>query len=309
MFSRSWVAVIICVCAVAAAHAADEEKKLRPYDGSHGYALFAGTTSPDGAWALAFGTVEQTAEELGKLKEWPADLGIDGEKMSFDNFLVDLKQKRVVASLPEGFDYFNGHGWHKNRGTIYVAWTPDSHHALAICEERWDDSGIVWLDPVARKFPSVKEPMEKAYAAWLKAHEKKKPRIGEMQFSSPVALGPDVVVVDAISQIPKEEADTYEYRLKIRFTPAGKGKDGAVRCEILAGHKEPEQSEPEQINDVAVMEKYLKKLRAKLPPKDRAALDKEQDQWVAWSDKEPADAQSELISQRTALLRARLEFP
>ena len=78
---------------------------------------------------------------------------------------------------------------------------------------------------------------------------------------------------------------------------------------ILAAHKELEQSEPVRLDDVDVNDKLYKKLRAKLPPKARPALDKEQDAWVTWSDAQPDDAQEMLITQRSALLRARAEFP
>jgi len=280
------------------------EPKFRPYDGSNGYALFPGSLSPDGAYALAFGTPELKPEELAALKEWPADLGIDGDKMGFDDFLVDLKQKRVLGVLPD-FDYFDGRGWHKNRGYLDIAWAADSRHAIAICGQRWDDSGIVWIDPVARKFSKLKESLEKAYGAYLRAHEKKF-KAGEMMFSDPAVLGPDVVALDAVSEIPKEEAGTYEYHLKVQLKP---GQDGAPQCEILAAHKEVEQREPVRLDDVDVNDKLYKKLRAKLPAKARVALDKEQDAWVTWSDAQPDEAQERLITERSALLRARLEFP
>ena len=303
MFRGLLAFVCLSVAALAVVRGAEPEK-FRPYDGSNGYALFPGSLSPDGAYALAFGSAELKPDELAKLAEWPADLGIDGGKMSFDDFLVDLKQKRVLAALPD-FDYFDGHGWHKNRGGLMVAWSRDSSRALAICEQRWDDAGILWIDPAARKFSSLKEPLEKAYAAYLRAHEKKY-TAGEMMFSNPAVLGPDVVVLDALLEIPKkEEAGTYEYRLKVRLMP---GKGGTMQCEILAAHKEQEQRGPVRLDDVDFNDKLYKKLRAKLPAKARTALDKEQDQWVTWSDAQPDEAQEMLITQRSALLRARAEF-
>ena len=305
MFSRLWVAVVVTFCALAAVRGAEPEKpKLRPYDGSQGYWLFPGSISPDGAYALAFGSAGLKPEELAKLKEWPADLELDPLKMGFDDFLVDMKQRRVVGVLPD-FDDFEWHDWHKNRGGLFVAWTPDCRHGLAICVGRWEDDAIVWMDAAAGKFPSVKDPLEKAYAAWLRAHEKKV-EIGSMLFVDPAASGPDVVVLDAYSEIPKSESTARSYRLKVRFTP---GKDGAVQCQILAGHKLNEAIEPVRLDDVDVNDKLYKKLRAKLPARARAALDREQDQWVTWSDAQPDEAQSMLISQRSALLRARAEFP
>jgi hypothetical protein len=297
--------VCLSVAMLAAVRGAEPEKpKLRPYDGSQGYWLFPGSLSPDGAYALACGTAGLKREELGKLAPWPADLELDPPKMSFEDFLIDMKQRRVVGVLPD-FDEFEWHDWHKNRGGLFVAWTPDCRHGLAICEDRWEDSGIVWMDAAAGKFTSVKEPLEKAYAALLRAHEKKAP-IGSMLFLNPAAPSPDVVVMDAYSEIPKEESTERFYRLKVRFTP---GKDGTMQCQILAGHKQKDATDPAGLDDVDFNDKLYKKLRAKLPARARAALDKEQDAWVTWSDAQSDDAQSMLILQRSALLRARAEFP
>ena len=69
--------------------------------------------------------------------------------------------------------------------------------------------------------------------------------------------------------------------MKVRFTG---GKGGAVRCEVLAGHKVSAGTKEEQLDDVDVNDRLYKKLRAKLPPKARAALDKDQDEWITWSD-------------------------
>ena len=150
---------------------------------------------------------------------------------------MDVKQKKVLGVLPD-FDYFNGHGWHKNRGYLDVAWALDSRHAIAICGQRWDDSGILWIDPAARTFSKRQGPAGKRLAVCLPARprEEEMPEAGEMMFSNPAVLGPNVVVLDALSEIPKEEVDgTYDYHLKVRFTP---GKDGAVQCQILAAHKD-----------------------------------------------------------------------
>lgn len=304
MFRNLQVAVLLSLSAFTIGRAADEEK-LRPYDGSKGYSVFAGTTSPDGAWALAFAPTGLKAEELAGLKEWPADLEIRGGEVEFDNFLFDLRAKRLAGVLPD-FDYFDGHGYRKNRGELYVAWTPDSRHALAICEERWDDAAIVWLDAVTGKFPSVKVPMEKAYGAWLRAHEKH-PVVADMQFHDPVAVGADVVVVDGWSQVPKAE-DYAHYRLKMRFTP---GKGDAVKCEILAGMHVSEKEEREQssLEQEETLQAIYDRLRAKLSPKAREALKQEQLAWLKMREALPKTERESATAHRAALLRARVDFP
>jgi hypothetical protein len=230
---------------------------------------------------------------------------IQGGDMQFDNFLFDLRGKRLAGMLPD-FDYFNGHGYRKNRSDLYVAWTPDSRHALAICEERWDDAAIAWIDPVAGKFPSVKEQMEKAYGAWLRAHEKH-PVVSDMQFHDPVALGSDVVVVDGWSQVPKEEPYAH-YRLKMRFTP---GKGDAVKCEILAGMRVSEQEDRNQssLDQEEALQAIYDRLRAKLTPKAREALKQEQLAWLKVREALPKTEQPGATAQRSALLRARVAFP
>jgi hypothetical protein len=306
MFSQLQIVVfVVSLCVVAVGRATEEEQKLRAYDGSTGYSLFAGTASPDGAWALAFAPTALKPEELKGLKEWPADMEIRGGDMEFDNFLFDVRRKRLAGILPD-FDYFDGHGWRKNRSDLYVAWTPDSRHALAICEERWDDAAIAWIDPVAGKFPSVKEQMEKAYGAWLRAHEKH-PVVADMQFRDPVALGPDVVVVDGWSQVPKDEPYAH-YRLKMRFTP---GKGDAVKCEILGGVRVPEEEYRNQssLDQEGALQVIYDRLRAKLSPKAREALKQEQLAWLKTREALPKPERAGATAHRAALLRARMDFP
>lgn len=281
--------------------AADPEDKLRPYDGSQGYFVFPGTTSPDGAWAVVFASSGLKPEEQAALKEWPADLRLDGD--DFDNYLLDLRKKRLAGALP-AFDYFNGHGWHKNRASLYVAWAPDSRHALAISEERWDDAAIVWLDATAQKFPSVKEPMERAYGAWLRAHEKH-PIVAAMTFQNPVALGADVVAVEAWSQLPKAE-DYAHWRLKMRFTP---GKEDSVRCEIVAGVRVPKNEEVLNLEQEESLQVIYDRLRAKLSGKARETLKQEQLAWLKVREALPEEEQDKATAYRAALLRARVDFP
>jgi hypothetical protein len=176
MRSRLRAACLLALAAIALSHAGDP--KLRPYDGSKGFAVMPGTISPNGEYAIAYGSANLAPSEQAQLKEWPADLE---------------------------------------------------------------------LNP--------------------------------------------------------------EYRLKVKLG-TGRGTDGVfspMRM-IVAGHKQTEQSEPERLDDPDVNEKLYKKLSAKLPPKARPALQKEQEQWVAWVNQQPEEAQAMIIIQRSSLVRARAEF-
>jgi uncharacterized protein YecT (DUF1311 family) len=286
----------------AGARAADAEPERRKWDGAPGYSVFGETISPNGAYVLAWGSPGLAAEDQAKLKEWAPDLGIMEDGPEFDNFLLDARKGKVLATVP-GFAFFSGHGYRKNHRELYVAWTPDSRGALAVYEGRWDDEEIFWMDPVAKTFVSVKDEMNKAYGRLLKAKEKHA-RPADVQFQYPVALGNNEVVVDAWSQIPKEDDPVYSYRLKFRFTP---GKGGKVRCELVDGHRTPADM-PGRLEEEATLTALFQRLKAKVPAKARAALEREQDAWKKWRDAQPENARERLTAQRGALLHARAEW-
>lgn len=292
----------VLICSVSISRAADPEPPERKWDGSPGFSRFPGTLSPDSAYEYIWLPSSVKPEERASLKEWPADLVITSELDSFDNFLYDAAHHRLLTQLPE-FDFYEGHGYRKNRGELYVAWAPDSRSGLVICEERWDDLGILWVEPAANKVHSVKDAMEKAYGKVLLTREKD--RNTAMQFSEPAILPGGILVVDGNAGHEKE-GPYYTYRLTFRVHVA-KGK---AQLELIKARKitDKEQREHEGGSDYDPdLNRFYGKLRARLDDKGKAALKKEEETWLQWRDAQPKEFQEKLTMRRAVELRARLE--
>lgn len=251
------------------------------------------------AWAPA----GLAAEKLAELPEWAPDLDINSEKTDVENFLYDLTRKRVVLKLP-GLDYFEGQGWHKNRGELYVAWTADSRSALVICEERWDDETILWVDAAQARVFELKEPLEKAYLEVLRRRERENGEVN-LQFSEPAILPGGLLVLDGNAGHMKE-GPYYHYRLVFRVSwPAGGQNPG---LEMVKAWKIPESEELNSgIDYDPELNRSYNRLRAKLDDKAKAALKQEQLAWLKFRDAQPEDARDEITARRAVELRAMVE--
>ena len=269
-----------------------------------GYCRFPGTISPDGAYELAWAPVGLGAEERAALQEWPRDLDVNSDMVGVANFLFDAVHGHLLTELPD-FSYFSGQGgWHKNRGELDVGWSPDSRHAIAISRERWDDEGIAWIDAPANKVTSIKEPLEKAYGLVLHQRYKEKPENVNMLFSEPVILANGQVVVDAYGGHMKDGPD-YQYRLTCHIAIA-EGK--APRIEVLKARKIPDSEEHNTgVDYEPELNLYYNRLRAKLDEKGKAALKKEEQDWLKFREAQPEDGRNQLTERRAAELRARVE--
>ncbi|HEY3901050.1 MAG TPA: lysozyme inhibitor LprI family protein [Chthoniobacter sp.] len=266
-----------------------------------GYCRFPGTISPDGAYAFAWAPDGLTAEETAVLKEWPHDLDLSSDDGDVDNFLFDVVHKRLLAQLP-GFDFFVGQGWRKNRGELYVGWSPDSRHAVAISQERWDDDGIAWIDARANKVTSIKEALLKAFGSILRQRHKEKPDTVNMQFSDPVILANGQLVIDGNGGHMKE-GPYYDYRLTCRVMLA-EGKP--PRVEVLKARMVSDERST-GVDYEPDLNLYYNRLRAKLDEKGKAALKKEEQDWLKFRDAQPEEAREQLTERRAVELRARCE--
>ena len=273
----------------------------RAWDGRPGFCRISGTVSPDGRYVFIWAPAGLSPEVRATLPEWASDLEINCDKTEFDDFLYDTTRRRVAADLSE-FDYFEGQGWRKNRGALHVAWTADSRNALAIFEERWDDQGIVWIDPASGHVTDLKDVMEKAYLSGLR--QRKKVTGGEMiQFSEPAILPGNILAVDGNSGHMKE-GPYYHLRLTLRLTFAGE----RPHLELLKAREIPESEERTTGMDYDPdLNSSYKRLRSRLDENGRAALKKEEEAWIRFRDSQPADARDQLTERRASELRARAE--
>ena len=283
--------------------ASGADSPLRPWDGKPGFCRIPGTISPDGRYVVVWMPAGLSPEARTALPEWAADLEINSEKTGFEDFLYDNVHKRAAADLSK-FDYFDGQGWHKNRGDLWVAWTDDSRNVLAIFEERWDDQGIVWIDPESGRITDLQDVMEKACQRVLRKREKETSDAA-IQFTEPAILPGNILVVDAHSGFMKE-GPYYHHRLTFRLSFTGE----RPHLELLKARKIPGE-EPENPSTRAdydpELNAYYKRLKARLDENGRAALKKEEEDWIRFRDSQPADARDQLTQRRAVELRARAE--
>lgn len=263
-----------------------------------GFCRFAGTISPDSAYEFIWAPTNLPPEARAELKEWSAETKIDFDAASFnfDSYLYDNTRHRVLAQLPD-FSHFDGMGMRKNRGEFHVAWAPDSRSAIAICEERWDDAAIVWVEPAENRVTSLKDALEKAYAHVLLTKEKDRGSV--MQFTDPALLPGGILVIEARAGHEKE-GPYFNHRLTFRISNV-KGK---IHGELLKARRIEGEHNAEYDPDLNL---YYGKLRDRLDEKGRAALKQEEKAWLAWRDKQPEDAREKLTERRAVELRARFE--
>jgi len=298
--ARRFAVVFVPLCFVLLAGegvvvGADDSR--RPWDGQPGFCRISGTTSPEGRYVFIWEPAGLSPEIRATLTEWAPDLDINCEKTSFEDFLYDNTRRRVVADLSQ-FDYFEGQGWRKNRGELYVAWTDDSRKVLAVFQERWDDQGIVWIDPATGRITDLKDVMEEAYLRGLR--QRGKETGGEMiQFSEPAILPGNILVVDGNSGHMKE-GPYLRYRLTLRLTFTG----DRPHLELLKVRKCEDRSTMDYDPDLNA---FYKRLRARLDENGRAALKKEEEEWIRFRDSQPANARDQLTQRRAVELRARVE--
>ena len=302
--SRRFSAVFVALCFILLAGegvvvGADDSR--RAWDGKPGFCRISGTVSPDGRYVFIWEPAGLSPEVRATLPEWASDLDINCDKTEIDDFLYDTTRRRVAADLSQ-FDYFEGQGLRKNHGALHVAWTADSRNALFIFEERWDDQGIVWIDSSSGRVIDLGDVLEKAYLRVLRQREKESSGVA-IQFSEPAILPGNIVVVDGNAGHMKE-GPYYHHRLTLRLSFTGE----RPHLELLKARKIPESEERTTGMDYDPdLNAFYKRLRSRLDENGRAALKKEEEDWIRFRDSQPADARDQLTQRRAVELRARAE--
>ena len=302
--SHSLKLTVFLFLAITAGHvcAAEEEAPRRPWDGKPGFCRFPGTISPDGSHLFVWAPDDLSAEDLAKLPEWPRDQDINSDQTDVANYLYDTVHKRIVAKLP-GLDFFAGQGCRKNRGAFHVAWTADSRSALIICEQRWDDEGILWVDAQSGRTTDLKYAMEQALIRVLNKREKDETGEVNIQFNEPAILPGNRIVVDGNAGHFKE-GPYYHYRLTLRLSLSGdKPSLETVKTRMISEEEERTTSGDYDSD----LNTYYTRLRSELDEKGRAALTKEELEWIKFRDAQPEVAREQLTERRAMELRASVE--
>jgi len=265
--------------------------------GEPGFRRFPDTISPDGNYVFAWGWgMEEHPEQL---QEWPPKQDTAGDSNA--NYLVDAVQGKVLAVIPERDHFLTSEGRWKQFSGLGVAWAEDSQTALAIYEDRWNDSAILWVHPKMLSFLDVLGPLDKAYRGLLAKNEKLK-EAGEISFSRPALLPGGILVIDGRAK-PKVNDDR-EYRYRLKFVLPANGDK--TKCKLVNGRKIRKHDDD---NDDAVeneLNDAYQKLKAKLSGADFEALKEKQFRWL--KQRETIEGDRIYFTQlRTSYLRARAE--
>jgi hypothetical protein len=265
--------------------------------GEPGFRRFADTISPDGNYVLAWGW--GMAEQPEQLQEWAPGQDTLGDSVT--NYLVDSVRGRVLTIIPERDHFRTSDGHSKGFSGLAVAWSEDSQHALAIYEDRWSDSAILWVRPRTRTFINVLAPLVQAYRDLLAQKEKLK-EAGEIGFSRPALLPGGILVINARARPRVNQTRDYCFRLKFLITTEGE----KAKCRLVSGRKIPS---PDDDNDDAVekeLNEAYQKLKAGLSETNRVTLKERQLQWLKQREALGEGVDPILFTQlRTSYLRAR----
>jgi hypothetical protein len=264
------------ILAASLAAAAVSLTGVSPAGADARFKSFPETISPDGAYILAWGATQEPAGNTEALTEAPyEDEAFDqaNREKNISNYLVNVATHKVVATIP-GFEYWAGPTWHKNRGGLEIAWSPNAQGGLAIFDGRWGSEGVAWIEPRTHKVVDAQKQLEKAFFQMLRKTEPTF-KHGDVLFQEAAIPRPGLLMVKASATIPKER-DTASYLMRFKIT----GEGANVQFRLLGSRKLPEESEPEDSDKEVELNKVYNQVRAKLPQKQREALRDEQARWL-----------------------------
>jgi hypothetical protein len=232
--------------------------------------------SPNGAYAIAWGD--------DKTEGIPTEVPFDDEKwdeqmaedLNISNYLFSTQSHRILATIPE-FDYFRGPNWHANRRDLFIAWTPDSGHALAIFDGRFGSESITWIDSSSHKVTTVLESLQSAFHRVLEKKEgapyRKNRESYDSRFSNPAFTSPTTFTVYAEAAVPKSVDDPV-YSYDLTFKVSGKASF------TLINDKASDATEGQQSDAETRLNHAYQRLRNKLDAGARETLKQEELRWL-----------------------------
>src|SRR5205809_847390 len=101
--------------------------------------------------------------------------------------------RRIRDSLSPNGAYVFAWGW-----GLDVVWSDDSRHALALYDEKYGESSVLWVDPAKRAAPGIGEQLKEMAGKHIIKAEKlpEDEELLSFWFSFGVILPDDVFVVD-----------------------------------------------------------------------------------------------------------------
>jgi hypothetical protein len=285
---------------------------------------FPATITNDGAYVLAWGLQDDPDGEPKSKTEIPADgeEKIDIDDVGFDttesieDYLVDTKTGKIVATIPD-FSYYAGSEGRENHFGLEVGWSPDNHGGIAIYQGRYSSGPIAWINPADHKALNVSPQIQKAITRASVQKFGKKAADYEISISSPVFLTPRRVVFNVtVGELSSKRENAEYHSCDVVFDAKG-NLDAPqlefVRAKWLAAESESAPSQDE--NEETKLNRVYKKLAASLSPHERDVLKQEQLKWLATrehmtaAEKDDQESiQSEFTRRRITELQTRASF-
>ena len=199
------------------------------------FVVLENTSSPDGRYAFAWGAPEKYKVDWAALNRGettvlpnPADFAD-----AVENYLVDLKAGKILATLRGAQAWRLPDGSHGNHRDLEVAWSPNGEYAVAIYSLKWQyesfqgfritSAGVATVD--------IGKPLETVWRQHLSKTAGQ--RYQQRADSLAISFGELKAMeneggfgVRALAEVPKSasENDAFEERLVFTLQPRAEGK-------------------------------------------------------------------------------------
>jgi hypothetical protein len=199
------------------------------------FVVFENTSSPDGRYAFAWGAPEKYKIDWAVLNRGettalpnPADFAD-----AVENYLVDLKAGKILATLSGAQAWQLPDGSHGNHRDLQVAWSPNGEFAVAIYSLKWQYELFQGfrITPEGVAAIEIGKPLETAWLQHLSktAGQRYQQRADSLAISFS-ELKPmeneGTFGVRALAEVPKSvsEDDAFEEKLVFTLQPQAEGK-------------------------------------------------------------------------------------
>lgn len=199
------------------------------------FAVLENTSSPDGRYAFAWGAPEKYKIDWAALNRGettalpnPADFAD-----AVENYLVDLKAAKILATLRGAQAWRLPDGSHGNHRDLKVAWSPNGEFAVAIYSLKWQYESFQGfrITPAGVTTVEIGKPLETAWRQHLSTTtgERYKQRADSLaiSFGELKAMENEGSFgVRALAEVPKStgEDDAFEEKLVFTLQPQAEGK-------------------------------------------------------------------------------------
>ena len=199
------------------------------------FVVLENTSSPDGRYAFAWGAPEKYKIDWAALSRGemtalpnPADFAD-----AVENYLVDLKAGKILATLRGAQAWRLPDGTHGNHRDVEVAWSPNGEFAAAIYSLKWQYESFQGfrITPEGVATVEIGKPLETAWRQHLTttAGERYKQRADllAISFGELKAMKDEGgFEVRALAEIPKSASDddAFEGKLVFALQPGAQGK-------------------------------------------------------------------------------------